>query len=246
MRVMKDKFNSEIFQMGMGNLTVDAGAVVTVQTLNMIEEEAKKQGLSHITVKIPSSDKQNLNVILQNGFNLTDTLIEYFFDMKKATLPDINHKCILRDAQEKDLETLKTIARKSFEIDRFHSDEHLDNELCDKYYEKWIENSYNGFAEKVIVAEYDGEAVGFTTGKTYADSDIGHLVLSAVSSNSRGLGVYTSMIHEGVSWILKEHSELKGVLVGTQLDNLAVQKAWIKLGFTVYGSMYVLQKYLGE
>ena len=72
-----------------------------------------------------------------------------------------------------------------------------------------------------------------------------NLVLSAVSDKYRGIGVYTSMIHEGISWMLREHGDLMGVIVGTQLDTLAVQKAWIKLGFTVYGSSYVLQKYLG-
>ena len=135
------------------------------------------------------------------------------------------------------------IAKGSFEKDRFHSDRHLNRNLCDKYYEKWIENSYNGFAERVIVAEYCNDAVGFTTAKTYKNDIFGHLVLSAVSNNYRGLGFYTSMIHEGVSWIFQKHDDLIGIIVGTQLDNLAVQKAWINLGFTVYSSKYVLHKY---
>ena len=71
-------------------------------------------------------------------------------------------------------------------------------------------------------------------------------MLSAVSDKYRGIGVYTSMIYEGISWMIREHGNLKGVIVGTQLDTIAVQKAWIKLGFTVYDSFYVLHRYLGE
>lgn len=173
-----------------------------------------------------------------------DTLIEYYFDFNHAKLPSIEHKCILRDACQEDLKILKHIAKVSFSADRFHSDKNLDNSLCDKYYEQWVENSFYGFADKVIVAEYQGEPVGFTTGKVYQGNPVGRLVLSAVSDSSRGLGIYTSMIHEGVSWLLKNDSTLEGVMVGTQIETLAVQKAWIKLGFTVFDSFYTVQKYL--
>lgn len=246
MKIIKDKFNSEIFQIQMGNVGVESGENVTTKVWKEQEQKAKQEGFSHLTIKIPSTDKKLLNQMLTNGFTLADTLIEYVFDMKKAHLPEMWHKCKLHDCREEEIEALKKIAKKSFEIDRFHSDESLDNDRCDLYYEKWIENSYNGFAEKVIVAEYNDEPVGFTTGKTYEDDEYGHLVLSAVSNKYRGIGVYTSMIHEGISWLLREHGELKGVIVGTQLDNIAVQKAWIKLGFTVFDSLYVLQKYIGD
>lgn len=246
MKIVKDNFNSEIFQMDMGNVLLEEGEVPGAEEIRRLEQQAKDAGFSHLTFKVPSTDKKTLNAVLSEGFALADTLIEYVFDMKKATLPPMQHKCTLHDCREEELEALKEIAGKSFVIDRFHSDEHLDNERCDLYYERWIDNSYHGFAEKVIVAEYNGEPVGFTTGKTYEDDEYGHLVLSAVSDKYRGIGVYTSMIHEGISWMQKEHGDLKGVIVGTQLDNLAVQKAWIKLGFTVFDSLYVLQKYIGE
>lgn len=244
MTIAKDQFNTEVFRMGMGNWFLEDGEPLDAGMIGRAEKEARAQGIVHITVKIPASDKNVLNTLLQNGYYLADTLTEYFFDTKKE-LPELKHRCILRDASKDDVPALKAIARESFEIDRFHSDRHLSNELCDKYYEKWIENSFHGFAEKVIVADYAGCVAGFTTGKTYPDSDIGHLVLSAVSSASRGHGVYTSMIHEGISWIKRERPGIRGVVVGTQLDNLAVQKAWIRLGFTIHGSMYVLQKYIG-
>ncbi len=246
MRIVKDQFNSEIFQMQMGNVLLEDGEETKKEDFAQLQNLAMTEGYSHMTLKVPSTDKDVLNLALKDGYILADTLIEYVFDMQKAHLPQMEHKCTLHDCRAEELSALKEIAGNSFVIDRFHSDEHLDNKLCDLYYEKWIENSYHGFAEKVIVAEYNGEPVGFTTGKTYADDEYGHLVLSAVSNKYRGIGVYTSMIHEGISWMLREHGDLKGVIVGTQLDNIAVQKAWIKLGFTVYDSMYVLQKYIGD
>lgn len=245
MKLVKDEFNSDIFQMKMGNVVLE-GDKPQEMDFKLLREKAAVEEFRHLTVKIPSYDKKMVNAFLKEEFYLADTLVEYVFELKKARLPRIQHLCSLQDCRQEELPVLKEIARKSFQADRFHCDGHLSKELCDKYYEKWIENSYYGFAEKVITAKDQGKPVGFTTGKTYPDDPYGHLVLSAVSDECRGRGVYTSMIHEGVSWILREHGDLKGVIVGTQIDTLAVQKAWVKLGFTVYGSFYVLHRYLGD
>lgn len=245
MRLQVDNFNSEIFGIKMGNI-VNVCNDDFEKKLTSLLVEAKESEYSHLTIKIDSNEKGIFNTAVKHGFVLADTLVEYVFVFNKSILPNIKHKCILRDCEMSDLKILKEIAYDSFKIDRFHTDESLDNALCDEYYSKWIENSYNGFAQKVIVAEFNGEVVGFTTGKVYDDDKYGHLVLSAVSDRARGLGIYTSMIHKGVQWMMDEHPEVNGLIVGTQINNLAVQKAWINLGFTVYSSTYVLQKYIGE
>ncbi len=244
MNIEVDKYNSEIFGILMGNVSYqDNENLADFEELN---RESRNRMIKHLTIRVSTKDKKFLNLALKDGYEIADTLVQFVFLFDKANLTKIEHKCILRDCCDEDISGLKLIARTSFAIDRFHSDEHLDNDLCDKYYEQWIENSYHGFAEKVIVAEYNNEPVGFTTGKTYVEDEFGHLVLSAVSSKYRGIGVYTSMIYEGVKWMQKEHGNLKGLIVGTQIDNIAVQKAWINLGFTVMDSYYVLQKYMED
>lgn len=240
MRVVKDIFNSDIFNIQMGNIIdIDSSNVSELLT------DSIKNNYKHLTVKVPTENKVVVNNFIKNGFSITDTLVEYVFWFGKSKLPNMNHKVIIRDFKESDINCLMDISRTAFTYDRFHSDEKLDDLLCDKYYEQWIYNSCKGFADKILVAEYEGKPVGFTTGKVYQNDSLGHLVLSAVADNCRGLGIYTSMIYEGVKW-LKEYNELEGLVVGTQINNLAVQKAWINLGFTVYGSEYVLQKYVGE
>lgn len=245
-KIVEDKFNTEIFQFKMGNLIFEDMEKVTDRELDCIENQAGKEGYSHLTMRVPSINKKLLNIALKKGYFFADTLIEYIFDMKKSKLPSIQHQCILRDCEEHDLEYLKKIAGSSFVMDRFHADEHLENSLCNLYYEKWVENSYHGFAEKIVVAEYNHEPAGFTTANTHQGDKHGRLVLSAVSDKYRGIGIYTSMIHESMAWMLREHRDLEGVVVGTQLSNIAVQKAWIKLGFTIFNSLYVLQKYIEE
>lgn len=244
MKVSIDKFNTEIFGIKMGNIQIDDRESISCEDIRTAQKEWINDGFAHVTGHISTDNKKLLNMFLTNGFYIADTLVEYVFYFNKSVLSTVENKVVLRDCTRKDLPAMKSIAKNSFKVDRFHSDQHLDNKLCDRYYEKWIENSYNGFADKVIVAEYNGEPVGFTTAKIYPDEEFGRLVLSAVSDKYRGLGIYTSMIHEGVQWMLKAHGDKKGVSLGTQINTLAVQKAWIKLGFTVMGSSYVVQKYI--
>lgn len=243
MEIQNDKFNSEIFGIMMGNIVLSNDEMDNeALEVKKIVEKGRQEGFRHISVKVPTPYKSLFNKFVQNGFFLTDTLLEYVYKFDGRSLPDITHKTIIRDYREDDIEALMEIAKGSFEYDRYHADPTLNNELCDKYYEQWIYNSCYGFADKVIVAECQDIAVGFTTGKADHTQEYGHLVLSGVSNKYRGLGIYTSMIYEGVKWLQGEG--FKGVIVGTQINNIAVQKAWIKLGFSVLNSEYVLHLHL--
>ena len=58
------------------------------------------------------------------------------------------------------------------------------------------------------------------------------------------MGIYTSLIHAMTEWAMataEGNDSTKGILLGTQIDNIAVQKAWSKLGYSPYGSDYVMQ-----
>lgn len=242
-RIEEDQWNTKVFGLKMGNLTIKSsrGTLNFEDILAKALAESKLKEYRHLTCKVDTSNNGITKALEKEKFYLVDTLVTYRFYFRKSVLLPIEHQCILDDCLEKDLPHLKKIARKSFEIDRFHTDEALDNQKCDEYYDLWIENSYNGFADKVIVAQLKDEPVGFTTGKLPSKDGVGQLVLSAVSDKCRGKGVYTSMIYEGVKWL---SDKADCVQVGTQINNLAVQKAWIKLGFTVYGSEYIFQKIL--
>ena len=158
MIISRDVFNSEHFGIEMGNVVVD-------KKYNANEFKCVLQNLpdykiyKHLTLRIPTADKVTANAALEAGFTLCDTLVEWAFLYNKSVLKPIEHKVILRDCEQRDLDALKEIAKNSFKIDRFHSDPNLDNKLCDEYYEKWLENSYNGYAEKIIIAEYQGHGV---------------------------------------------------------------------------------------
>lgn len=242
-----DKFNSDNFRILMGNIILDNDdyKLNYEQKLFLISntfKEAKKLGYKHLSIKIPTNDKTLVKSVINHGMSIADTLVRYTFEFNKSVLFNLEYKCGISDCKEEDLAELKDISRTVFKIDRFHSDESLPNDLCDQYYERWIENSFNGFADKVIVAHYNSEAIGYTTAKVYPNDEYTQLVLSAVSDKYKGLGTYTSMIHYGTKWLIENYSTTKkGVIVGTQIDNTTVQRAWVKLGYLLKDSHYVFQ-----
>ncbi|MEG0155134.1 MAG: GNAT family N-acetyltransferase [Lachnospiraceae bacterium] len=246
--IEKDEWNSLHFGKKMGNVYSSALGEKEKQksTQDIFAQlilDAKKEEYEHLTFKIRTNEKDLVKGAIEQNFMLADTLITCLYDFRKNKLPEISHVCELGDCKEADMKALKKIAKESFKIDRFHSDPSLDNALCDEYYEKWFENSVNGLADKTIVAYYKDEPVGFTTVKIYENRKYGQLVLVAVSNKYRGIGVCTSMIYTGFKYIQEKYSNrVEGVLIGTQIDNIAMQKAWAKLGLSIYDSDYVFQK----
>lgn len=240
-----DSFNSQNFGLNMGNLELSYDSKKEINCsdyknlVNELLNLATIENYEHITVKIDTDVVFLTKPFIENNFQMTDTLVTYKYNYDDKLKP-IQHRVILDDCTDDDIERLAYLAQNAFKYDRFHSDESLDSVLCDEYYKKWIINSYNGFADRVIVAYKDGIPVGFTTAKLPAsNAGIGRGVLSAVDESCRGLGIYTSMIHELIRWM---EGKAKEVTVGTQINNYAVQKAWAKLGFRISESKYIFQK----
>lgn len=243
-KILKDEWNSTHFGKKMGNVELNIKEALSFEDILFVINDAvlkaKKEGFEHLTFKISTDKKKIIRSLNELQFYLVDTLITFNFDFKKSKLASVKNNCVFHEMNYTDLDILKDISKKAFKIDRFHSDPSFDDELCNQYYEKWIENSYNGIADKIIVAYVNNSPVGYTTIKLPEDkTSVSTLVLSAVSLDYRNQGIYTSIIHECISWI---DGKSDYVRIGTQIDNIAVQKAWIKLGLTIYESQYVFQK----
>jgi len=236
--IVVDKFNSEQFNIKMGNCNIKAkdeiGKVVSV---------GRQEGYKHLATKISTGEIQLINELLENGFYLVDTLISYKFDFKYDKLPTyiIGDEIQICGVEYSDINEIGKIAAESFSHDRFHNDKNLPDALCDKYYKNWAENSCRGFADIVLVAKNNkGDILGFITGKQYEDT-CGAIVLNAVKKSARGKGVYTALVYE----IMRYFNDKVDVLtVGTQINTYAAQRTWAKLGFKVYDSKYVLHKML--
>lgn len=234
LRIEKDEFNSTIFQMKMGN-------IIEFSKNDKAELDKETGNYDHLSIKLDCSELELCNYLLSKGFYIVDTLVSYVFDYEKNKIPEIsyNQDIQINDVEREDISLISDIAYHSFFNDRFHNDPYLDKEKCNEYYETWIRNSCNGFADMVLVGkDRENHILGFGTGKYY-DENHSALVLNAVTEYARGKGVYTAMIFEAMK---RFKGKSRHLTLGTQINNYAVQKAWNKLGFKIYESKYVLHK----
>lgn len=245
-----DEFNSEHFGLRMGELRTGAAIRRTDgpglrRAVSSGVEAARREGFQHLTCRVDTSDKGLAAALTGNGFQIADTLVTYCFWFGNDRLPAPQCRCVLEDCREEDMTLLREVARTSFQMDRFHSDPALPDELCDAYYEKWFVNSCKGFADKVLAARSGGAPVGFATGKHSADDPFVHMGLIAVSAKARGLGAGSGLEAGILRWaeeLAAADPAVKGFLHGTQINNTAMQRILVRMGFVPYASQYVLRR----
>ena len=126
-----------------------------------------------------------------------------------------------------DLEALRAIARTGHRDTRFYFDVHFERAKCDLLYETWIENSFSGFAQAVLVAEVNREAVGYITCCVRgAESQIG---LVGVANQRQGMGLGQQLMEAFLAWSVEQGSRRATVV--TQGRNLKAQRLYQRMGF---------------
>lgn len=235
-KIIKDDFNSSVFGFKMGNLVLYSEDVY----LSLILDIAKNTKFEHLSLSLDVEKSKLIHLATKAGFLLVDTQVTYRFDLKNIEAKPGHTSFQIRDAHIEDLPILKQIAHESFSLGRFYSDPNLDKVKVANYYEQWIENSVNGYAEKTIVTIINDTPVGFITlGKIKEENGqkVGRIVLNAVNQNNRGCGIYSNMLVESLLYF-KNKTNI--VLVGTQVNNYAVQKTWSKQGGYLINSRYIM------
>ena len=98
-----------------------------------------------------------------------------------------------------------------------------------------------GVADRVRVAD-DGGVAGFATLRQRPAEVEG--VLFAVAERARGVGVYRAFLVQTLRFARSVSA--RRVLVSTQISNLPVQRAWVRLGFLPVEALYTFHLWLED
>lgn len=161
---------------------------------------------------------------IKAGFKLVDVRItlERSLDARSTPHPT------LRDATEADLADLALIARTSHTDSRFYADARFDRARCDALYARWITNSVQGWADKVIVSELDGRLGGYISAHM-KDDGLSSIGLLAVAQHARGQGLASAKILAACAWMRAQGATRCEVV--TQGRNIAAQRVYQRAGF---------------
>ncbi len=153
----------------------------------------------------------------ENGFLFVDVRVTLGREVPRGSTSPPS----IRPAVERDLRKLKAIARINHRDSRFYADPNFPDDRCDQLYEAWIENSFNGFADAVLVTE---GAAGYIT--CHREGSIG---LVGVGPEAQGKGLGRQLIEGALAWFDRE--SVRRVKVVTQGRNEGARRFYERCGF---------------
>jgi GNAT superfamily N-acetyltransferase len=203
-------------------------------------------GDNHVAMLIARCYTTNLDTVQameDEGFRLMDTLVYYSFDFGRSEIP-ADTGVTVRPIKAGEDGAVKAVAARSFEgyYGHYHADPRLDKIKADEAYVDWAVRScvLPEVADEVLVADLDGQIVGFATLRMNNPEE-GEGVLFGVDPVAQGRGIYRSFMVGGMNWSKAQGA--KRMVVSTQITNIAVQKVWARVGFTLSSAYYTFHKW---
>jgi ribosomal protein S18 acetylase RimI-like enzyme len=198
------------------------------------------------------SDTAIIHALESNGFLLMDTLLNFVFDRahgsngRQQKMPG---GFALRLATTSDIEPLAEIAHASFagHFGRFHADPRIGHAAATKIYQEWIRSCANGWADWIVVAMHGDRIAGYSAWKKPSALDqrhgirLGHYSIGAVHPHFFGQGLFTALTRAGMERLGPSADWIEAP---THIDNHAVQRGFLRLGWRIAGAQHSFHKWL--
>ena len=218
---------------------------VTAEALPPILDYCRDNGVVLLIARCLASELTAAQAMERAGFSLMDTLVYYARDdLDRKTIPLDRGISTIRPAGPGDAPKVYAVAAEAFKdyYGHYHADPRLDRTKCDEAYMDWAYRSCvsREAADAVLAAVLQDEIVGFSTLKLNS-FDEAEWLLSGVLPKTQGKGIYQALAINNLLWAEEEGA--KRLIVSTQINNLAVQRVWIRLGFYPAYSYYTFHKW---
>ena len=230
---------------GVKTAKINNSKILTLDTFELL----KKNDFKFIISRVPSENIELINFLEDHGFRIKDVQLTYKFDLGKQEINTdyLNKEINVREGNSNDIEQLKKIAIDCFwEYGHYFADSNLNKMDCMEVYKDWTINALlnKNVADKFFVAEVENRLLGYlffklklAENKYYSYSGLG-----AVSSESRGKNVFSTLVIKSLDWakseghLWQEHNVLN--------INYPVNKVFSKLEFSNYKSETTLHAWL--
>ncbi len=136
-------------------------------------------------------------------------------------------------------ESVANIAASCFKYSRFHLDPLISEDLANKIKYEWVLNyAKQKRGDKLFAAYVENSLAGFLAALTYeeANKKIAVIDLVGVSKYFQKRGVGKRLVGE----FIKEYGHYDELRVGTQIANVPSINLYVKTGFSLIGSQYVM------
>ena len=219
---------------------------LTADLLPQVMDFCRNERVRFLIARCSTQELPAAQAMESLGFNLMDTLVYFRRDLQGQPLPD-RHKIPTRLVAPGDVENIRQITRQAFRgyTSHYHADPRLDRAACDEIYIDWAVRSCSqkDLADEVLIADPGKRVQGFLTLKILETKDADGR-LYAVTPKAQGRGIGQALLLDGLHWCRERG--MQGMVISTQITNLASQVSWVRVGFTPYKSFYTFHKWFDE
>jgi ribosomal protein S18 acetylase RimI-like enzyme len=217
-------WDSEFFARNIARVTADR---LTEDTAAQARAWCECNRIDCLYFLADATDPTTVSAAENNGFHLVDVRLTLERQLKDIP-PARPIPGVIRLGTALDGPVLRTIASQSHRDSRFYQDPQFPRSRCDALYQTWIEKSLNGYAEAVLVAEFEGETVGYVSCHLPSPA-AGQIGLFAVGPNARRRGLGQDLLRESLRWFASKGA--LRVTVVTQGRNISAQRTYQRCGF---------------
>jgi len=197
-----------------------------------------REKVEYVTFRLNAKDLTMINILEGEGFRLVD---EYLILIKELGKKEQGEEYFvkIREAGSGDSERLQEEIGPAFIYSRFFNDPLIKKDAAIRMHKIWINNCIEGkAAEKVFVAEEEGECAGFIAVEVVGTE--GHIPLIGVSPKHQGKKISRQLTLYAINnWFRKKG--VKSVRIETQLANIPAVRAYENLGFRLTDSAVTLR-----
>lgn len=190
-------------------------------------------------------DPQTIHLAEAEGFRLMEVRLIYDRSLKDwdpLTRPKAPAGISTRPARPEDVPALLPIARTSYVDSRFYFDSNFPEEQWQNYYATWVTKSCSGGAPVALVAEKDGEIVGYITGQIDKENpQTGIYELTGVAHEARQAGVGHELFRAGLDEFVR--LGVTYVWLATQGRNIPTQRMVQRNGFATRACQLYFHKW---
>lgn len=222
------EWDSNFFGRRIGRITT---GILTPAMVSEVMRWCGSQAIDCLYFLSEIGDPDTIRLAEDHRFRLVDIRVTLECQLDTSIFPTGDLRTYIRPWVPTDIPALRSIARVSHHDSRFYHDPNFPNSLCDALYETWIENSCNGYADVVLVAEFDRQPVGYITCRKL-DQTTGQIGLTGVHGGVQGRGLGQGLVREAVRWF--SECGISKVSVVTQGRNCRAQRVYQECGFMTY------------
>lgn len=209
---------------------------------------SKEHQIDCLYFQAAADDAQTIRLAEENQFHLVEIRLifeRHLQDWRPETRAHDAPGVLIRAVQKQDLATLQEIAAYSYLDSRYYFDRCFAQEKWQAYYSTWVQKSCSGSADMALVAEVNGEAIGYITGTINKDApDQGIYELTGVRPDMRRNGVGQELFRSGLDWFV-QHG-VRHVHLATQGRNIPTQRMVQRNGFITQACRIYYHKWFHE